>query len=90
MKLQIIIIKYASNLGYNGVNYPFAYGEKNIYFFIDKYEFIPYNTIQNENIQQKNLSYCPYDLLYNTNEGDRHKILNLKLIALYCYDDYID
>ena len=28
------IIKYASNLGYNGVNYPFGYGEENIYIFL--------------------------------------------------------
>ena len=37
-----------------------------------------------------NLSYCPYDLLYNSNNGDRHKILNLNLIALSCYDDDIN
>ena len=28
-----------------------------------------------------NLSYCPYDLLYNTNDGQRFKISELKLIA---------
>ena len=85
------IVKYSSNLGNNRVNYPFAYGEKKyIYFLVDRYEFIPYNTIQDENIQQKNLSYCPYDLLYHSDDGYGHKILIINLIALTCYDDSIE
>ena len=36
------------------------------------------------------LSYCPYDLLYHSNDGDRHKILNLILLALSCYDENIE
>ena len=35
------IIEYSSNLGKNRVNYLYAFGEKNIYFLIDRYEFIP-------------------------------------------------
>ena len=27
------------------------------------------------------LSYCPYNLLYNTNDGERNKIFELTLIA---------
>ena len=37
-----------------------------------------------------NLSCFAYDLLYNSNDGDRHKILNLSLIALRCYDDNVE
>ena len=46
-----------------------------------------YNTIEDENI--KNM-LNPYDLLYNSNNGDRYKIVNLNLIALRCYDDNIE
>ena len=84
------IFKYCSNLGNNRVNYPCAYGEENVYFLIDRYEFIPYNTIVDENIKNMNLSYCPYDLLYNSNNGDRYKITNLNSIALRWYDENIE
>ena len=66
------IVKY-SNLGNNRVNFPLAYGEQNVYFLIDRYEYIPYNTIQDENIREMNLSYFAYDILYNSNDGDRQK-----------------
>ena len=81
------IIKYSSNLGNNRGNYPYANGEKNINFLIDRYEFIPYNTIEDENI--KNM-LNPYDLLYYSDKGDRYKILKINLIALRCYDDNIE
>ena len=46
-----------SNLGNNGVHYPLAYGQNNIYFLVDRYEFISYNTTENENIKNMDLTY---------------------------------
>ena len=43
---------------------------------------IPYNTIEDENIKNMDLSYCPYNLLYNTNDGQNEiKFLKLTFIA---------
>ena len=75
------IVKFSSNLGFSRVQYAAAYGEQNIYYLTDRYEYIPYDTIEDENIKNKDLSYCPYDLLYNSNDGERNNILNLTLIA---------
>ena len=58
------IVNYCSNV-IGRYNYPFAYGEKSIYFLIDRYQFIPYNTIENENIKNKDLTYNAYNFLYN-------------------------
>ena len=33
------IVKYASNVGYNGVPFAIAYGERNIYYLSDIYVF---------------------------------------------------
>ena len=74
-------------MGNNRGNYPYANGEKNINFLIDRYEFIPYNTIEDENIKSM---LNPYDLLYYSDKRDRNKILKINLIALRCYDDNIE
>ena len=46
------IIKFSSDLGLNNSHYPFAYGKNNIYYLVDKLEFIPYSSIENENIKK--------------------------------------
>ena len=84
------IVKYSSNLYNQRTSYPFAFGEKNIYFLTSRYEFIPYDTIQDENIKNMDLKYDCYDFLYNTNEGNRYQILNLNLIALRSHYDNIN
>ena len=47
------IVEYSSNLVHR-VHFPAAYGENNIYFLVDRYEFIPYNTIEDVNIKEMN------------------------------------
>ena len=75
------IIKFSSNLGINNVHYPFAYGKDNIYFLVDRHEFIPYNSIENENIKNMDLTYDAYNFLYNTNDGERYDILEINMIV---------
>ena len=84
------IIKYSSNIGNNSLHQPLAYGQKNIYFLVGRYEYIPYNTTENENIKNMDLTFDAYYHIYNTNDGERNKILNLNLIASRFYDDDID
>ena len=45
------IVKFSSNIGFSRVQYPVAYGENNICYLVDRYEYIPYNTIEDENIK---------------------------------------
>ena len=47
------IIKFTSNVGNNCVPYAVAYGEKNIYYMDDMFQFIPYNSIQDNDIRQR-------------------------------------
>ena len=62
--------EFASHVGRNRVPYPVAYGEKNIYQLVDIYQFIPYDSLQDENIRRKVhelavFSDC-YDFWYET------------------------
>ena len=79
------IIKFTSNVGNNDVPYPIAYGERNIYYLVDKYIFIPYESISDDNIRKRisemDESYEPYDFLYNSVDGERKKFYSMRLLA---------
>ena len=76
-KTEDKIIKFTSNVGNSCVPYAVGYGEKNIYYMSDKCQFIPYDSIPDNDIQKKiaymDESYEPYSFLYDTNEGERTK-----------------
>ena len=61
------IIKYTSNVGNDQVPYPVSYGEKNLYYMIDRYQLIPYDSIQDDDIRkkisEKDVSYESYTSL---------------------------
>ena len=88
------IFKFTSNVGNNQVPYAVAYGERNIYYLSDRYQFIPYDSIHDDDIRKKipemNVSYEPYRFLYDTNDGERNKIYSLNLIAPRCLDMEIE
>ena len=88
------IIKFISNVLNNQVPYAYCYGKRNIYYLSDLYVYIPYESIQNENIRKRisemNESYEPYDFLYNSNIGERIKIKSLTLIAPRDENDNIE
>ena len=46
------IIKFTSNVGNNQVPYVVAYGERNIYYLSDRYQFIPYDSIHDDDIRK--------------------------------------
>ena len=79
------IIKFTSNVGNNCVPYAVSYGEKNIYYMGDMYQFIPYDSIQDNDIRREisnmDESYDPYRFLYDTNEGKRVKFHSFIMIA---------
>ena len=65
------IMKFTSNVGNNCVPYAVGYGTNNIYY-LSECQFIPYNSIQDNDIRKKisemDESYEPYRFLYDTNE----------------------
>ena len=60
------IVKFISNMGPNGVPYPFAYGEKNVYFMLD-HKFLSYAIINEKRILNKDETYDAYKFLYDWN-----------------------
>ena len=65
------IIKYYSPVGNNDVPYPFAYGNKNIYFMLHK-KFVPYENASELNNRTKTDAYMH---LKQTHTEER-KLLN--------------
>ena len=88
------IIKFTSNVGNNCVPYAVSYGEKNIYYMNDTCQFIPYDSIQDNDIRKKisnmDESYEPYEFLYDTNEGERIKFHSFIMIARRYEDSYYE
>ena len=79
------IFKFPTNIGFKRVQFPAAYSKSKIFYLVDKYQFIPYNTNidrdEYQKISEMDLSHNPYKLLYNTNDGEWIKIFELTLIA---------
>ena len=57
------IVKFISNMGPNRVPYPFAYGEKNVYFMLDQ-KFLPYVLIDEKRIVDKDETFDAYGLFF--------------------------
>ena len=88
------IIKFTSNVGNNCVPYPVAYGEKNIYYMNDMCQFIPYISIQDNDIRKKisemDETYDPYEFLYDSNGGERIKFHSFIMIARQFTDRFYE
>ena len=66
------IVKYSSEHGYNDVIYPFAYGEKNVYFMLHQ-KYIPLQEYESSIVKDE------YDYLYKKDEelkGDNITVQN--------------
>ena len=66
------IVKYSSELGFNDIKFPFAYGEENIYFMLHQ-KYIPLQEYENSTV--KNV----YQYLYKKDgelKGDNISVEN--------------
>ena len=72
------IIKFISNMGNNRVPYPFAYGEKCVYFMLD-HKFLSYAIINEKQILKKDETFDAYKFFYDWN----NKLLGLS------YEDFM-
>ena len=48
------IVKFTSNMGNNVVLYACAYGKRNIYYLSTKFQFIPYDSILDDDKKKGN------------------------------------
>ena len=70
------ILKYYSPVGNNDVPYPFAYGEKNVYFMLDN-KYIPYEDIKELENKKETDGYNYY---YGNKEKFAKKMKKVKYI----------
>ena len=55
------IVNHSSELGYNDIKYPFAYGQENIYFLLHQ-KYIPFQEYENSTLKNE------YESLYERDE----------------------
>ena len=66
------IVKFSSELGFNDIKFPFAYGEENIYFMLHQ-KYIPLQEYENSTVENE------YQCLYKKDgelKGDNISVEN--------------
>ena len=81
-------------MGNNCFPYAVAYGDENIYYLSDMCLYIPYISIQDNDIRKKiskmDVSYDPYRFLYDTYGGERKKFHSFIMIARQFTDEFYE
>ena len=74
--------------------YAVAYGDENIYYMGDMGLYIPYISIQDNDIRKKisemDVSYDPYRFLYDTCGGERKNFHSFIMIARQFTDEFYE